>query len=48
MPGETLVTEMWRVRVNKVVDQVCIKETGKLATTNAGIGLLRKNGTSSL
>ena len=39
LPGETIVTEMWK-EGNKVIYQVKIKETGKLAISGAGAELL--------
>jgi multifunctional beta-oxidation protein len=39
LPGQTLVTEMWKVG-NKVVFQTKVKETGKLAISGAGAELL--------
>lgn len=38
MPGETLVTEMWKGG-NKVVFQAKVKETGKLAIGGAAVEL---------
>jgi multifunctional beta-oxidation protein len=41
LPGETIVTEMWREkRSNKVVYQVKVKETGKVCISSAGAELL--------
>ncbi|KAL5363140.1 hypothetical protein BJX96DRAFT_186598 [Aspergillus floccosus] len=48
IPGETLVTEMWKVGDKKIVYQVRVKETGKLAISNAGVELLPKTGNPSL
>jgi multifunctional beta-oxidation protein len=39
IPGQTLVTEMWKVG-NKVVFQTKVKETGKLCISGAGAELL--------
>lgn len=40
LPGQTLVTEAWKEKGDKVVFQVRIKETGRLAISNAGVELL--------
>ncbi|TVY31579.1 Peroxisomal hydratase-dehydrogenase-epimerase, partial [Lachnellula subtilissima] len=40
LPGETLVTEMWKVEGNKVIFQVKVKETGKLAISGAAVELV--------
>lgn len=39
LPGQTIVTEMWK-EGNKVVYQVKVKETGKLCISGAGAELL--------
>lgn len=39
LPGETLVTEMWK-EGNKVIFQTKVKETGKLAIGGAAAELL--------
>ncbi|KAG9713932.1 hypothetical protein KCU73_g16349, partial [Aureobasidium melanogenum] len=43
LPGQTLVTEMWK-EGNVVVFQTKVKETGKLCISGAGAEL--RNGTS--
>lgn len=40
LPGQTLVTEMWKVGNNKVVFQTKVKETGKLAISGGGVELV--------
>ena len=42
VPGQTLVTEMWKEGKNKVVFQTRVKETGKLCITGAGAELLEE------
>jgi multifunctional beta-oxidation protein len=42
VPGQTLVTEMWKDGKNKVVFQTRVKETGKLCITGAGAELLEE------
>ena len=39
LPGQTLVTEMWKEAGNKVVFQSKVKETGKLAISGAAAEL---------
>lgn len=39
-PGQTLITEMWKVGDNKVVFQTKVKETGKLAIAGGGAELV--------
>lgn len=39
LPGQTIVTEMWR-EVGKVVYRATVKETGKVCISNAGVELL--------
>lgn len=39
LPGETLVTEMWKEGNNKVIFQTKVKETGKLAIGGAAAEL---------
>jgi multifunctional beta-oxidation protein len=39
LPGETLVTEMWK-EGNKVIYQVRVKESGKLCISNAAVELM--------
>ena len=43
LPGQTLVTEMWKER-NKVIFQTKVKETGKLCIAGAGAELLGSKG----
>ena len=43
LPGQTIVTEMWK-EGNKVLYQVKIKETGKVAISGAGAELVGKEG----
>jgi multifunctional beta-oxidation protein len=43
LPGQTLVTEMWKER-NKVIFQTKVKETGKLCIAGAGAELLSSKG----
>jgi multifunctional beta-oxidation protein len=41
LPGQTIVTEMWREKgSNKVIYQVKVKETGKVCISNAGVELM--------
>lgn len=40
IPGQTLVTEMWK-EGNKVVFQTKVKETGKLALASAAVELVQ-------
>ncbi len=40
LPGQTLVTEMWKEAGNKVVFQTKVKETGKLAIGGAAAELV--------
>ncbi len=40
LPGQTLVTEMWKEAGNKVVFQSKVKETGKLAISGAAAELV--------
>lgn len=40
LPGQTLVTEMWKEPGNKVVFQTKVKETGKLAISGGGAELV--------
>jgi multifunctional beta-oxidation protein len=40
LPGETIVTEMWKESATKVIYQVKVKETGKLCISNAGVELM--------
>ncbi|KAI2473039.1 NAD(P)-binding protein [Annulohypoxylon bovei var. microspora] len=40
LPGQTLVTEMWKEGSNKVVFQTKVKETGKLAISGAAAELV--------
>ena len=40
LPGDTLVTEMWKEGRNRIVYQVRVKESGKLAITNAAVELM--------
>ncbi|KAK7754046.1 bifunctional hydroxyacyl-CoA dehydrogenase/enoyl-CoA hydratase fox2 [Diatrype stigma] len=42
LPGQTLVTEMWKEGDNKVVFQAKVKETGKLAISGGGAELIDK------
>ncbi|KAK8010537.1 bifunctional hydroxyacyl-CoA dehydrogenase/enoyl-CoA hydratase FOX2 [Apiospora arundinis] len=46
LPGETLVTEMWRDG-NKVIFQVKVKETGKMAISGAAAELVDESSKSS-
>ncbi|KAI1386466.1 NAD(P)-binding protein [Hypoxylon trugodes] len=40
LPGQTLVTEMWKDKANKVIFQTKVKETGKLAISGAAAELV--------
>jgi multifunctional beta-oxidation protein len=40
LPGETIVTEMWKETSKKVIYQVKVKESGKLCISNAGVELM--------
>lgn len=40
LPGQTLVTQMWKVSAGKVVFQTKVKETGKLAISGGGVELV--------
>ncbi len=46
LPGETLVTEMWKEWNGKVIYRVKVKETGKVCISNAAVELM--GGKSSL
>ncbi|KAF9886520.1 hypothetical protein FE257_011427 [Aspergillus nanangensis] len=48
LPGQTLVTEMWEMGNNKIVYQVRVKDTGKLAIASAAVELVGKRGNPSL
>ena len=47
-PGETLITEMWVEGSNRIVYQVRVKESGKLAITNAAVELMVHNEKANL
>jgi len=47
IPGQTLVTESWK-EGNKVLFQVKVKETGKLAISGGAVELLAEQGESKL
>ena len=40
LPGETLVTEMWKEGENKIIFQTKVKETGRLAISGAAAELV--------
>ena len=40
LPGETLVTEMWKEGAGKVIYRVKVKETGKVCISNAAVELM--------
>jgi len=41
LPGQTLVTEMWKAEGAVVIFQTRVKETGKLCIAGAGAELLK-------
>jgi len=40
LPGQTIVTEMWKEGAGKVLYRVKVKESGKICISNAAVELL--------